>query len=40
MKVATRMTFCRNSMRSEVRIGKGSSRMARSVRTLMGADER
>jgi hypothetical protein len=40
MNVATRMIFCRNSMRSDVRKGRGSSKMAKSVRTFIGVDER
>jgi hypothetical protein len=40
MNVVTRMTFTCNSMRSEVRMGSGRRRIARSVRTLIGIEER
>jgi hypothetical protein len=40
IKVQTRASFCLNSMRSLVRIGRGRQSMARSVRMLMGAEAR
>jgi hypothetical protein len=40
LKVMTRTTFRRNSIRREVMMGRGKSRIARSVRMLTGACER